>query len=178
MCRKTNKENKNDFHVKGTNRTAAGRYSPQIQDTWYRCRHDDKEKQTIEHGQVVVACLLRRGSRHAELPQAVKQVHPAYEARSQGVPSREDVEGAGAQRLAREQIHGGRHFGAPSLLAENSESPRGGEEKGSEILGVGLVSFYSSTRRSAKYYNREERRTQKRLRTNKLRVVGGGSGTM
>lgn len=105
-------------------------------------------------GTFIVACLLWRGPRHAELPQAVEQVHPAHETGTAGVSSREDVEGAGAQRLAGEQIHGKRHFGASPLFAENGESSGSGEENGGELLGVRLVSFVANQRRRSMYCRR------------------------
>lgn len=65
--------------------------------------------------------LLRGRSCNAEISQAIEQVHPAHEARSQGVPSREHVERARVKRLSPEEGHGGRNFGVAPFLAENCE---------------------------------------------------------
>lgn len=75
---------------------------------------------------ILFSRLPRRRSRDAELPEAVEEVHPAHEARPQGVPSREDVQGAGAERRAAEEGHGGRHFRPSPLLAEDGEGSGGG----------------------------------------------------
>lgn len=65
--------------------------------------------------------LCRRDPRNAQLSQAVEQVHSTHEARPEGVPSREDVEGAGTQRFLPQESQGGRDFGVPPLLAKDGE---------------------------------------------------------